>query len=160
MRSIYDNVSVGSIVASYNSTQAVVVTSPATDTKGYNTAVLRVYTSATGAGLGTGAGGSVVAVLQESANNSTWSTANDNTGTAIGLTQEATTTGVLGSARIEGLGLQRLRYLRYTLTPHFAASISSAAIFTCVGVIELGRAYNNPVATTPGGTQPPAVSNT
>ncbi len=162
MRSIYDNVSVGAFQATYNSSNAVVSTSPSVDTKGFNSAALRVFTTPTGAISTPGVGGSVSVILQESADNVTFATANDNTGTAIGFTVNATVTAVLGSARIEGLGLQRLRYLRVRQTANFSAGVStpSAAIFTAVAVIELGRAYSVPVPTTPGGTLPPAVSNT
>ncbi len=163
MRTIYDNVSVGSILAVYNSSAAVVSTSPVVDTKGYGTAVLRVNASATGAVSAIGGGVSTSVVLQESATSTgTFTTALDNSGATIGGTVVATTTAVLGSYRIEGLGQNRLRYLRYTLTANFPAGVNapSALIHTLVGVIELGKAYNSPVATTPGGTMPPATSNT
>lgn len=160
MRSLYDNVSVGAIHAVLNSSVGIVSRSPSVDTRGYNSAVLRVNTSAVGTNILVGQGGSVVVVLEESADNSTFTTAVDNTGATIGSTITATTTAVLGSYRIEGLGLQRLRYLRVKQTSNFAAVASASAIFTAVAVIELGRAYINPVPTTPGGTVPPATSNT
>ena len=55
---------------------------------------------------------------------------------AIGFTITATTVAVVGSARVEGLGLNRKRYLKLNLTGG-----GYATAVTTVGVIELGRAY-------------------
>lgn len=161
MRSIRDNVSVGAPLAIFN-TIPIVATSAVVDTKGYTTAMLFAMTSATGAAV-SGLNGSTVAVLQESATSGgTYATANDNGGTAIGFTITATTSVVAASARIEGLGVTRLRYLRFQLTSNFpaAASTPSALIHTVTAAIALGRAFNLPVAVTPGGTLPAATSNT
>ncbi len=144
--------SVGAISAVFNTTNAVLISvnGPSVDTKGYNSAALRVFTAPTGSGLLVSQQVSVVAVLQESADNVTFTTANDNTGTAIGVTVNATTTAVIGSARIEGLNQNRLRYLRVRTTG-ISLGVVAAAV-TSVAVIELGRAYQLPTTT--------AVSNT
>ncbi len=163
MRTVYDNLSIGGLVATYNSLPAIVTTSPVVDTKGYNSAALRIYTTATGAVSLPGGGVSLVAVLQECAtSNGVFTSALDNTGTAIGGTITPTTTAILSSFRVEGLLQNRLRYLRVQLTPNFPAAVDRpiALIFTATALLELGRAYNNPVATTPQGTLPPATSNT
>lgn len=155
MRSLYDNVSIGGLTGpSLNATTGGVVnvTGAVVDTKGYNTAALRVFTTAVAGTAST----TLVAVLTESASSTgVYTTALDNTGTAIGFTIAATTPAVVGSARIEGLGLQRLRFFKVQTT-----TANPSVAFTSVAVIELGRAYENAVPTTPGGTLPPAVSNT
>ncbi len=147
MRSVYDNLSVGAISAVFNTTNAVLISvnGPSVDTKGYNSAALRVFTTPTGTGLLVSQQVSVVAVLQESADNITFTTANDNTGTPIGVTVNATTTAVIGSARIEGLGQNRLRYLRVNTKGSSLGVIASAV--TSVAVIELGRAFQLPTTT-------------
>lgn len=149
MRSIYDNVTLGGVAGpAVNATaSSVVATGASVDTKGYNTGVIRVYTSAIAGGIPAATPVTLVAVLQESSDNSNWATANDNTGTAIGFTQTATTTAVIGSARVEGLQLNRKRYLRVTLQGG-----GYATALTAFAVVELGRAYSNPVNS--------AVSNT
>lgn len=166
MRSVYDNLTVAGIVAQFNTLGAItgVQSAPsgtsidtygaAVDTKGYNSAAIRVFTSTIKTGLAAGAGGSLGVVLQESADATTWSTANDNSGTAIGVTQTATTTAVIGSARVEGLGTTRLRYLRLKVTAYFANALATSNTygFTSAAVIELGRSYQRPVTTTTSNT--------
>lgn len=152
MRSIYDNANLAGFAAAFNTTGFTIVTSASVDTKGYNTAALRVFTSTVGAGIGVGAGASLVAVLQESADGTTWATANDNTGTPIRITQEATTSAVIGSARIEGLLQNRLRYLRVQTTANFGGPATPTRQFTSCAVLELSRAYQNPVNTTASNT--------
>lgn len=160
MRTVYDNLVLAGFVSQFNTSSAVVgsvigagtVTVGATvDTKGYNSAALRVFTSNVQTGIAVGAGSSLTAVLQKSTDGTTWSTAVDNTGAAISITQEATTTAVIGSARIEGLLLNQPRYLRIQCTANFAATTASRA-FTSCAVLELGRAYQNPVSTTASNT--------
>lgn len=160
MRSIRDNVSVGAPLAIFNSIP-IAATSGVVDTKGYTTAMLYAMASTTG-NAANNIGSSTVAVLQESASATTgFATANDNGGTAIGFTLVATTSVVAASARIEGLGLTRLRYLRFTLTSNFPAGANtpSALIHTVSAGIALARAFNLPVSATPG-TTAVVVSNT
>ncbi len=156
MRSIYDAVgivtTVGPIIAvgTASSTTTPVVTNGTTvDTKGYNTAMIHARAGSISAGNGT-----LIVTLQESADNSTWSNALDNTGTVIGFTlipgTNQNTLPVNGNARIEGLGLNRLRYLRGVIST--IASTTVAAVSTAYAVVLLGRAYEEPVRT--------AVSNT
>lgn len=154
MRSIYDNTKVDGPVAIYATTNAAFVYGPGVDTQGYNSGAIRVATTVTGTGLAKNSGGSVVAVLEESSDNSTWAAANDNTGTQIQTSGvEGTTTAALGAARIEGLGVSnRLRYLRVKLTANGFANSSASARFTAIACIELGRAYNNPTTTATSNT--------
>lgn len=152
MRSVYDNLTVTGFAAAFNTTNSVITTGASVDTKGYNSAALRVFLSTTGASVSTAAGSSLTVVLQESADNSTFTTAVDNTGATIGGTSIATTSAVLASYRVEGLGQQRLRYLRVRTTANLAGSGVAAQTFTSAAVLELGRAYQNPVTTTVSNT--------
>lgn len=147
MRSVYDNIKADGFAVVYASVGGVVVTGPTVDTKGYNTAALRLSTTAVGGSANVVAQrGTVAAIIQESNDNSTWTTATDNTSTTIGSTVAATTTnGSVTSVRVEGLGLQRKRYLRVQLTTGFGPLATTAAIFTLAACIELGRGYNRPV---------------
>lgn len=153
MRSLYDNVTVGSFAAAFNTTGATICTGASLDTRGYNSGVLRVFVSTMAAGIATGAGGSLTAVLQESTDGTTWTTATDNGGTTIGGTIESTTTAVLGAYRIEGLGMSnRKRYLRVQTTARFGGGSANLLQFTSAAVIEIGRAYNKPVNTATSNT--------
>lgn len=153
MRSIYDNAKVGAQVAVFGTGASVVATSASVDTRGFNTGALRVFIGTVGAGLSAAGGSSLTAVLQESADNSTFTTATDNTGAAIGFTgTQATTTAVISDARIEGLNQNRMRYLRIRLTTNSAATGVPTLAFTAVAVIEIARAYNNPVTSTVSNT--------
>jgi hypothetical protein len=66
--------------------------------------------------------------LQESVDNSTWTAALDNTGTAIGATLNVHTAAVGSYARVEGVMLNRKRYLRIVLTPAFTSGTSPAIL--------------------------------
>ncbi len=152
MRTVYDNLNVGGALAVFGTGAAVVATGGSVDTKGYNSAALRIATSAVGAGILVANQVSLVAVLEESADNSTFTAALDNTGTQIQAKALATTSAVLASARIEGLGQQRLRYLRVKVTGGTPTAGVIVQACTAVAILELGRAYQNPVTTTASNT--------
>ena len=84
MRDVYDNIAVGGYTVLFSTTATVVATGASVDTKGYNSAALRVYIGTVGSGLTINNGSSLTAVLQESSDNSTFTTATDNTGATIG----------------------------------------------------------------------------
>ena len=149
MRSIYDAVSIQESVVpvlATGTTVATAINGTTVDTKGYNTALIRSAIGQLNAGIAT-----LAVTLQESADNSTWSNALDNTGTVIGFTLVATTTSgtVSNQARIEGLGLNRKRYLRGVITYTLSATTVTA---TTYGTIALGRAYAEPVDTATSNT--------
>lgn len=154
MRDVYDNIAVGGYTVLFSTTTSVVATGASVDTKGYNSAALRVYIGTVGSGLTVNNGSSLTAVLQESDNNSTFTTATDNTGATIGFSgTQATTSVVLSDVRIEGLNANRKRYLRVQLTAKQGGTSGTVAnAFTSVAVIELGRAYQRPVTTTVSNT--------
>lgn len=66
--------------------------------------------------------------LQESSDNSTWTAANDNTGTAIGVTLTTKTVANDSYARVEGIMVNRKRYLRIVLTPAYTSGTSPATL--------------------------------
>ena len=152
MRSIYDNAVVKGYAIVKASSNGVIAYGPSVDTKGYNTAALRVFLSEVGSGLSVAGGSSLSAVLQESTDDSTFTDATDNSGATIGFTgTQATTTAVLSDARIEGLGLNRDRYLRVKLTGYLGGT-AAANVFTAAAVIELARAFTDPVTETVSNT--------
>lgn len=158
MRSVYDNIAVGGLSAQYNTISGVISNGASVDTKGYNTAAIRVFTTATAAATAaTPAMVSTLAVvLQESSDNSTFTTATDVSGATIGGTITATTSAVIASFRVEGLGQNRLRYLRVRTTPTISTTTPNF-VFTSVAVVELGRGYIRPSMS---GTTAIVVSNT
>ncbi len=143
---------VGGLTTFLNTAATVLQVGTGLDTKNFNSAALRVLTTPVGAGVLVSQQVSVVALLEESADNVTFAAALDNTGTQIQCSPQATTSAVLASARIEGLGQNRLRYLRIRLkggTPTAGVIVQAC---TAVAVLELGRAYENPVSTTVSNT--------
>jgi hypothetical protein len=67
--------------------------------------------------------------VQESADGSTsWTDALDNTGVAIGFTLDVHAADGFNAARIEGLGLNRKRYLRAVATPSFTGGTTPAIV--------------------------------
>jgi hypothetical protein len=172
MRSIFDNVICIGLVGPVFQTGAAVTTSgDIVDTLGYNTAAIRVFATPI-SGLSSTQLASLTAVLYEGSVSTTLVVANDNTGTPIGFTLSISTVAAIqlpgstnlgqgayiGSARVEGLGLNRKRYLQLRITSNSLASYPAGGAYTTVGVIELGRAYNTPVDLIQGGVTP--VSNT
>jgi hypothetical protein len=82
--------------------------------------------------------------LQESADGSTnWANALDNTGTVIGFSLNCLSAQAENAARIEGLGLNRKRYLRAVITPAFTGGTTPAILG--VADIVLGEALQRPV---------------
>ncbi|HEX3721245.1 MAG TPA: hypothetical protein VHV31_00545 [Nitrolancea sp.] len=72
---------------------------------------------------------SIAWALQESADGSTnWAAALDNTGTAIGATLNTKTVAQDSYARVEGIMLNRKRYLRIVLTPAYTSGTSPATL--------------------------------
>ncbi len=152
MRSVYDNLNVSGLVALFNTAATALQVGSGVDTKGYNSAALRVLAAPVGAGIVVTNQVSVVALLEESADNVTFTAALDNTGTQIQCSPQATVTAVVASARIEGLGQQRLRYLRIRVKGGTPTAGVIVQAHTAVALLELGRAYNNPVNTTVSNT--------
>jgi hypothetical protein len=88
--------------------------------------------------------------LQESSDNSTFTAANDNTGTAIGSTITTKTVANDIYARVEGIMVNRKRYLRIVLTPAYTSGTSPATLTYAeyIGIpgnsqVNAGRATSN-----------------
>lgn len=147
MRSIYDNVLAVISLLAQSLSGSSPVNGASVDTKGYNTAMLRARAEAPS---GTPTTAQVTFALQESSDNSTWSAANDNTGNPIQGVATVTSGAAEATLRVEGLGLNRKRYLRAVATPAFTGGSSPATV--AFAEILLGRGFNKPSNT--------AVSNT
>lgn len=151
MRSLYDAVlfvtclfTNASVVSVQNGSD---VTCAYVDTKGYNTAVLRGHGDAAASNTTFTA---TFALLECATSGGSYTAANDNTGTQIGFTLNLHTAAADGLARIEGLNINRMRYLEVEIT---AASTGGTTPTANVWAeIALGRAFERPVNT--------AVSNT
>lgn len=121
MHSIYDNVEVQKSLAPQSDAGGSEVDGSSVDTLGYNTAMLVFET---GAASGSPSAIAIDVRLQESDDNSSWSDAKDNTVTVIG--GQVTEENHVLLARIEGLGLNRKRYLRVIETTTFTGGTSPA----------------------------------
>lgn len=146
---VYDNTQIigGVSLAPQSFTGSSAVNGTSVDTIGGDSAAIRAY-GAIASGSPTAA--SLVVKLQESADNSTFTDALDNTGTVIGFTLNCKTVAGDNLARIEGLGLNRKRYLRAVITPAFTAGTSPAILG--FAEIVIGNTQQRPVDS--------AVSNT
>lgn len=127
---VYDNVKIlggASIDPQSDSTTAVAVNGSSVDTTGADNAVLYARCAAAS---GSPTTLTVAFKVQESADGSTnWTDALDNTGVAIGFTLNCKTAAAENLARIEGLNLNRKRYLRAVATPTIAGGSSPATVF-------------------------------
>jgi len=127
---------------------ATAVNGAAVDTLAADNAALYAYAVAA-SGAPTAA--SLAVKIQESADGSTnWTDALDNTGTVIGFTLTVTSADAEGEARIEGLNLNRKRYLRAVITPTFTGGTSPASV--AVAQIIRGNNEAKPVNTTVSNT--------
>ena len=146
----YDDVKIvgGNSVVATSFTGSTPATGNKVDTIGGDNAA--VYASAAAAS-GTPTTGTLAVKVQESADGSTaWTDALDNTGTAIGFTLDAHAAAADNIARIEGLNLNRKRYLRVVITPAFTGGSSPAIL--AFGQIVLGNESPLPVATATSNT--------
>jgi hypothetical protein len=146
----YDNIRNATSVAPQSLSGSTPATGSTVDTLGYDNAKIHAY-GAQASGSPTAA--SVVVKLQESADGSTnWADALDNTGTVIGFTLSALQTAAApGAARIEGLGLNRKRYLRLVATPAFTGG-TSPAVLAYAELVFGGDAQQLPVTTVTSST--------
>jgi hypothetical protein len=96
------------------------------DTQGADNAVIYAYGAEAS---GSPSAASLGITLQESADGSTnWANALDNTGTVIGFTLNCESAAAENVARIEGLNLNRKRFLRAVITPAFTGGSSPAIL--------------------------------
>lgn len=147
---VYDNVKLigGVSLAPQSFSGSSAVDGSAVDSLGYDNAAIRAYGAEAS---GSPSAAALAVTLQESPdNNSDWTNALDNTGTVIGFTLNCESAAAENVARIEGLGLNRKRYLRAVITPAFTGGTSPAIL----GFAEIifGNALEKPVDTTTSNT--------
>ncbi len=122
----YDDIRNATSIAPQSVTGSSAVNGASVDTQGYDNAKIHVYAAQAS---GTPTAASLAVKLQESPDNSTWNDALDNTSTVIGFTLTALqTAAAVNAARVEGLNLNRKRYLRVVVTPSFTAGTSPAIL--------------------------------
>ena len=138
MRSnVYDDLKVlkGTSLVPQSFSGSTAVNGSAVDTLGADNAAVYAY-GVTASGSPTAS--TLTVKIQESADGSTnWADALDNTGAAIGFALNVHGADAENIARIEGLNLNRKRYLRAVITPAFTAGTSPASI--AVAQIILGN---------------------
>ena len=145
---VYDDVKVlsGCSVDPQSLSGTTAATGNKVDTLGADNAAVYVRAAAAS---GSPATASLVVTLQESADGSTnWANALDNTGTVIGFTLDAHAAAAENIARIEGLNLNRKRYLRALITPN----ISGGGAVVATALIIIGNNQEVPVDTASSNT--------
>ena len=151
MRSVYDAILFTTALFSSASVTSLsgstVVTSAYIDSKGYNSAVLRGHGDAAATNTTFTA---AFALLECATSGGSFVAANDNTGTQIGFTLNLHSVAQDGLARIEGLGVNRLRYFQVTITP--ATTGGSSPTANAWAEIAFGRAYELPSNTASSNT--------
>lgn len=142
MDTVYDNIAVigGISVAPQSISGSSAVDGTDVNTTGYASAELYAYGAEAS---GSPSAATLAVKLQESSDNSTWTDAEDNTGTVIGFTLNVHTGAAENAARIEGLNLNRKQYLRAVVTPSFTSGTSPASL--AFAQIVLGAAAQKPV---------------
>jgi hypothetical protein len=145
----YDDVKVITSIKPQSITGSSPVNGASVDTLGTDNAKIHVYAVTT---TSNPSAATLALKLQESADGSTnWGDALDNTGVVIGLTLDVHAADGFGAARIEGLGLNRKRYLRVVATPAFTGG-TSPAIVANAEIVFGGGTSPLPVNTTTSNT--------
>lgn len=124
---IYDDVKIiGGMSVAPASLTAGTSNGSSVDTLGMTGGVIRAYGGATSSNPSVA---TLAVTLQESADGSTsWSNALDNTGVTIGFTLNCASAAAENVARIEGLGINRKRYLRAVVVAAFTGGTSPAIV--------------------------------
>jgi hypothetical protein len=148
--SAYDDVRNVSSVIPQSVSGSSAVNGVSVDTLGYDNAKIHVYSALAS---GSPSAAALAVTLQESADGSTnWANALDNTGTVIGFTLSALqSAAAVNQARVEGLNLNRKRYLRVVVTPTFTGG-TSPAVLAYGEVIFGGGAQQLPITSTVSNT--------
>ena len=121
----YDNPVFATSVDLQALTGSTAVLGSAYDTEGMDNAVMRVRAAASTGGASPS---TVACQLYECATSGgTYTQALDNTGTVIGFTLTNTSTGAENIARIQGLGLNRMRFLKIKVIPAFTGGTTPAS---------------------------------
>jgi len=122
MFNTYDNVYQGTSVTIQNLSGSTAVTGSAIDTENLDNGMIHVRAEVTTSNPSVA---TVAVTLTECATvGGTYAPALDNTGTAIGFTLDVHAAAADGYARLEGLGLNRKRFLKIVVTPAFTGGTS------------------------------------
>jgi hypothetical protein len=148
--SAYDDIHQVSSIIPQSVSGSSAVDGVSVDTEGYDNAKLHVYSAEAS---GSPSAASLAVTLQESPDGTdTWTNALDNTDTVIGFTLTGLQAAAgVSAARIEGLNLNRKRYLRIVVTPTFTGG-SSPAVLVYGEIVFGGGAQQLPVTTTVSNT--------
>jgi len=147
--SAYDDIRNVSSIIPQSVSGSSAVDGVSVDTSGYDNAKVHVYSAQAS---GSPSAASLVVTLQESVDNVNWTNALDNTGVVIGFTLSGLQAAAgVNQARVEGLNLNRHRYLRVVVTPSFTGG-SSPAVLVYGELIFGGGAQQLPITTTPSDT--------
>jgi hypothetical protein len=143
----YDDVKVVTTVKPQSLTGATPANGATVDTLGFENAKIHAYAVTTTSNPSVA---TVTVKLQESTDGTgsgsgAWGDALDNTGAVIGFTLNAQAADAAGAARIEGLNLNRKRYLRVVATPAFTGGTSPAIVANAE--IVFGEAQQLPIST-------------
>jgi hypothetical protein len=145
----YDNIRVVTSLKPQSFTGSSAVNGASVDTLGYDNAKIHAYAVTT---TSNPSAATLAVKLQESADGSTnWADATDNTGTVISFTLDAHAADAFNAARIEGLNLNRKRYLRLVGTPAFTGG-TSPAIVANAELVFGGDVQQLPITTTTSNT--------
>jgi len=149
----YDDVRVVTSVVPQSLTGSTPANGAKVDTLGYDNAKIHAYAVTTTSNPSVA---TATVKLQESSDGTgsgagAWGDALDNTGTVIGFTLDAHAADAFNAARIEGLNLNRKRYLRVVATPAFTGGTSPAIVFNAE-IVFGGGAQQLPVNSTTSNT--------
>jgi hypothetical protein len=137
----YDDIGIVTSLKPQSVSGSSAVDGASVDSQGYENAMIHVYACEA---TGSPSAASLAVTLQESLDGTdNWTNALDNTGAVIGFTLNAEAGDAFNSARIEGLNLNRKRYLRAVITPTFTGGSSPASVV--YGQIVFGAAQVLPV---------------
>ena len=118
----YDNIYQGTSITIQSLSGSTAVTGSAIDTENLCNGMIHVRAEVTTSNPSVA---QVAVTLTECATSGgTYTTANDNTGTPIGFTLDVHAAAADGYARLEGLGLNRKRFLKIVCTPSFTGGTS------------------------------------
>jgi hypothetical protein len=147
--SAYDDVHNVSSIIPQSVSGSSAVDGVSVDTQGYENAKLHVYSAEAS---GSPSAASLAVTLQESADGTDgWANALDNTGAVIGFTLSGVQAAAgVNAARVEGLNLNRKRYLRIVVTPTFTGGTSPAVL--AYGELIFGGSQELPVTSAASNT--------
>ena len=126
MFNTYDNIFQGTSVASSTLTGSTPVTGAAVDTELLDNGMIHVRAEQTTSNPSVAT--ATVTVTECATSGGTYTAANDNTGNPISLALDVHAAAADGFIRLEGLGLNRKRFIKIVVTPAFTGGTSPAIV--------------------------------